>query len=527
MATEYEWDIYRVFREQIEDSLPQLEIDISNLYSQKNAGEAIDNLFRAFHNFKATADYLSLKPLKELSHRAETVLSTLREDKRVVEESIIEWILDIRYQLEAWLEEMNKEITNLQAIPKHLERKMKVTKSYINPADKLRTLSLLYIDDNIDTAKDIIIFLEKILKKVKLSTCSDSKEILKNYDIIITNLGKASYSLLQTANTVCPSTPIISIFRNVDTSTIKKLITLNITHSISGDLTEDKIQRELYFVTKTFFSSRNILFDNKKINSFIKTLKPLSNTIFKISEVCDDDEMSIHDLINVVKQDPIITANILKYATSPLYDSSLVTTIDKAITRLGKRIVKALALSEAYKNIQPIELDAYKINEDIFSKISMTRLSLMLKWYSKVNIADLSLLSSTSLLSNIGQLLISKELNEIGQDDAFIRVAKELGIKFAEESILHTSTPIVSAQILNYWKLSGEIVDIITYNDKPNEAPQNIKSLAVANHIVTSLVDLQCNIAKELPSEIVSLMKENDLDTKPLLKALNSITSLS
>ena len=116
----------------------------------------------------------------------------------------------------------------------------------------------------------------------------------------------------------------------------------------------------------------------------------------------------------------------------------------------------------------------------------------MLKWYSKVNIADLSLLSSTSLLSNIGQLLISKELNEIGQDDAFIRVAKELGIKFAEESILHTSTPIVSAQILNYWKLSGEIVDIITYNDKPNEAPQNIKSLAVANHIVTKIGRASC-----------------------------------
>ncbi|QOY54670.1 HDOD domain-containing protein [Candidatus Sulfurimonas marisnigri] len=524
MSKEYEWDIYEEFKEQLEDKIPQIESAIKNLEDSQNIPYNVNNLFRIFHSFKANSDYLSLIPLKELSHKAETVLGCIREDNEVVSDSIIEWIFEIKDQLERWLEEMNDYKTDLQAIPLHLNKKIKISKSYVSVEDKLKTISLVYIDNNNKRAKKITPFLETLLKSVISFNSEYSKNMIKDCDLIMINLDVDNYKHIKFIQNLYPNIPIIPIFNDVDSNTIEKLLKFNITHSISCKLNKEKLKRELRLIVKTFFNSKNILIDNKKINSFIKTLEPLPNTIFNIIKVCDDDEMSINDLIKVVKLDPIIAANIIKYANSPIYGVIELTTVDKAVTRLGKRTVKALAMNDIHKNLNTINLSSYDIDETVFSKVSMTRLSLILKWYSKVSIGDLSILSSTALLGNIGQLLISKELMDIGKDDEFKKLYNEFNIKFAEESLIQTTTTIISAQILNYWKLPNNIIDVITYSDNPLEAPKEIRKLAIANHIVYKLIDLRGNILDDIPNDILALMKDNDLDSELLYKSLNSVS---
>lgn len=125
-------------------------------------------------------------------------------------------------------------------------------------------------------------------------------------------------------------------------------------------------------------------------------------------QVWDDEEMPIKELIKIVKIDPIISANILKIANSPVYGSVELKTVDQAVSKFGKRSIKALAMSGMHSALGDINLNAYQITEDTFSSITSNRLSLMISWYSEVSISDLCLLSSVALLSNIEQLLISK-----------------------------------------------------------------------------------------------------------------------
>ena len=225
----------------------------------------------------------------------------------------------------------------------------------------------------------------------------------------------------------------------------------------------------------------------------------------------------------VVKTDPIISANILKVANSPIYGSVELKTIDQAVTKFGKRAIKALTMSGVYKSLGSIDLSPYNIDEDIFSTISMRRLSLMLRWYSKISISDLSILSSTALLGNIGQLLISKELIDINEDDKFQELCTAFDIKYAEESILHTTTSSISSQILRYWRLSSDIVDVIEHTDNPKDAPKELKKLCVANHIVSSLIDNKGKIASTISDELLLLMAEFNFDPASLTKALESI----
>jgi len=157
----------------------------------------------------------------------------------------------------------------------------------------------------------------------------------------------------------------------------------------------------------------------------------------------------------------------------------------------------------------------------------MLRLSLMIKWYAKVSIADLSTLSSCAVLGNLGQLLIAKELLELDLDEQFKELCVVFDIKYAEESLLNTTTSYVSSQILKYLKLPQDIVEIVEHSDNHLGASQELQKLALANHIVSSLIDLRGNIADEIPQRVLSLMEKSDLKPEPLNKALLSIKEVN
>ncbi|MEA3227685.1 MAG: hypothetical protein U9P38_01300, partial [Campylobacterota bacterium] len=160
-----------------------------------------------------------------------------------------------------------------------------------------------------------------------------------------------------------------------------------------------------------------------------------------------------------------------------------------------------------------------------FSKIAISKLFLMIKWYSKVSIADLSLLSSTAILSNIGQILIVKELIESDSTPLFKELSELFDFRYTEYLLLNTTTSYVSAQIIRYLNLSADLIEIIEYSDNPKDASPELQKLCVANHIVNSLIDLEGNIAQEVPKDILDLMDKFGLQHITLIKALQNINN--
>ncbi len=523
MNENYDWDIFEVFKEQIEIQLPKLEQQILLLDKKETKTDAVNELFRAFHTYKPNTDYLHLQPFYELVHKVETVLSILREDKSAVSESIIQWLFLVVDQITLWFHEMEDGKNTLSPYPAGLLEKVQVTPSRIKPSQRLKELTLLYVDTQATRAKKISTFLTSLAKICIVKTSiKEAQQFLQteHVDIVIMNLAKENFVLVDYMKNKFPNTSTLAIFDKISSITLKRLLSYGISHTTTNPLSAKALQRELLSIVKTFFSSNTVLIDHKNIAVFIQTLQPLPNTIMQIMQICDDDEIPIKELIKVVKTDPIIAANILNVANSPLYGNVALKTIDQAVTRFGKRVVKALAMNGMKEALGEIHLEAYEMTEETFSKVSMNRLSLMLKWYAKVNIADLNILSSTALLGNIGQLLIAKEIEAKNQKDDFLDKARSVNFKYAEESLLHTTTNIISSQILNYWQLSKDVVDIIAFGDTPEEAPEELRRLAVANHIVYTLVDNQGKIMQVLSDEILLLLANHGFDPKSLEKAL-------
>jgi len=143
--------------------------------------------------------------------------------------------------------------------------------------------------------------------------------------------------------------------------------------------------------------------------------------VIEINDICSDSKSSLHEVATIVKKDPISTATILKRVNSPLYGiMHHITSIDKAVTMLGKATTKAFILENVIKDVFKIDLSAYNITENDFSIVAQKRTSLMIKWYSKVSFSKLNILATSAVISNIGQILISKEILETKQKDKFL-----------------------------------------------------------------------------------------------------------
>ena len=91
MVEDYDWDTYEILKEQLIFQLPKIEFNILNLEHSEHVADALDNLFDIFHSYQTTSKYLNLKPLYQLTLKAETIISSLQSDIKIVQESIVEW----------------------------------------------------------------------------------------------------------------------------------------------------------------------------------------------------------------------------------------------------------------------------------------------------------------------------------------------------------------------------------------------------------------------------------------------------
>jgi len=520
-------EVFNMFKDQFEQQVATLEIMVLKLESVDEYEEVVNELFRLFHSYKATSSYLKLSNLHLLTVKSEAVLGMLLQESGPASYDIVEWLLKVSDQFSIWSDELELGLTTLSDAPENLISEITLTKPETSPAKRMKELTLLYFDTKKERALRILPALEKIIYEVNnVATIEQLKQMKTDPNIIFTNLGKDTFKIIKSLKRKFPDSAIIIAIDSVTQDIKLKLGLHGINHIIANPIKGEALKRELYAVTNSHFSERRILITNKKIRAFINTLQPLPGTLMKIQEICDDPEMSVGDLTKVVKTDPIIMGTILNATNSPIYGLKRISTIDHAVSTFGKRTVKAIALSEMSKYIGDINLDTYQIDAKTFSKVSNLRLSLMIKWFSKVSISDLSILSATAILGNIGQLLISKEIQKLEHVEEFQKILNSDSSQKAEEKILHTTTPYVSSDILAYWKLQPEIVDSIRYSDEPKNAPIELKALCIANHVIYRLIDIDGTIAPRVYDELTILVAEEKLNPEALQNALAFIHTL-
>lgn len=230
----------------------------------------------------------------------------------------------------------------------------------------------------------------------------------------------------------------------------------------------------------------------RSIIESIKSLPPLSKTIIEINRLYSDEGTAINDLVKVIKPDPMIVANLLKSANSPLYSfGQEIRTVSQAITLFGMENTRSIVLGNSVRKLLNVDMKAYGITGEEFADVSAKQAELIFNWYRTIDKKKAEKLYLAGFLQETGTILISSDIIQEDEDMSFrSEIEMSNNIAQVEKTYVDVTSAEVTASVFEHWGFDKEFVDMIKYSDNPESAPESVKEYAIALNIVKTIVPL-------------------------------------
>lgn len=267
---------------------------------------------------------------------------------------------------------------------------------------------------------------------------------------------------------------------------------------------------------------------NEKIYKSIKSLPLLDDTVIRIQQVCNDNKSTLMDLVAIIKRDPMLMANILHSANSPLYGFSReITDINRAVSLFGMATIRGFALYGAVKKSFNIDLSPYGLSGQDFLDIVTAQSILVFDWYNQVNREIIGVLAPTSFLMEIGKIIIAKEIIETGKTSKFKEKLREIStpeqLSDLETEIVGVSNEEVTAKILEQWNLEDDMSNAIFYSNSPETAPKHIKPYSIALKITKNAINIFGILSDENMQNAMNLLSSYGFEPDAFLQASKKV----
>ncbi|MDR0665385.1 MAG: HDOD domain-containing protein [Helicobacteraceae bacterium] len=262
---------------------------------------------------------------------------------------------------------------------------------------------------------------------------------------------------------------------------------------------------------------------NEALYTRVKSLPSLPESVIKVQQICNDPNSSISDLTKIIENDPMLTANILKAANSPLYGfSRAIKTLGQAVSLFGMATVRGFALSGAVKSTMKIDMSPYRITAEQFADLSLLQNALMVRWYSQVSRNMLDILSPASFLAGVGRLIIAQEVVKAGKSEAFANRALINGFAVAETEFVDARYQEVSAAVFSHWLFESELVEAIGGSIDPSAVNEAMRPYAFALQVVQTAVETPSGITAASAETAAKLVSLNGGSSEAFLRAANN-----
>jgi HD-like signal output (HDOD) protein len=463
------------------DLIMKLAIDmpgkLQQMHTPSSYKEGVNTLFRSVHSIKPIASYLDYPEPLKLIQKCETVLNILRTRESLHhQDDLMAWLQRVAEQFETWSDDLLIGSSELSPLDPDILELLQLKQQRRHPKEVLAPRSLLVVSTN-----DVL--LQNIRKGVKpfvktLFTASSFDEAQKAYfdhypDIVLSDFtlddGLTALKLYKKIQNEEDPVPFLTLLAPEQKRYLRKLSIYGL-RGLKKPINLKKLVYELIETAQLYFGEQRIQMHSQSIQKQIDNIQPLPGSLQKVLELCDRENTDIKEIVYAVKDDPILTALVIKEANSPLYNQNA-KSVEKAVSFFGKRIVKALTLSLSTQLLEPIDLKCYATTAEKFKNVSNMRLALAMTWYSKIDIKALATLASAAAISNLGQIIIARELTALNACSTLHTLMHEHPVYDAEEQLLGTTTPEVTADILKHWNFDQITVDTVRYAIRTSGGP--------------------------------------------------------
>ena len=207
---------------------------------------------------------------------------------------------------------------------------------------------------------------------------------------------------------------------------------------------------------------------NDKILKSIDKLPAFPATLHRVSELVGDPDFAIADLVDVIKYDQSITANILRMCNSPYFAIRYeVSSLREAVIYLGREnilhVVYTAGTSRFYKKVKGYYWGATKLWEHSVGVALMSQI-LAKRIYDRED----PRLFTAGLLHDIGKVVLGEFVHDSFQEIMDLVSNQEYSFLEAEKEVIGINHAELGGEIASLWNFPKEIKDAITYHHRPD-----------------------------------------------------------
>jgi HD-like signal output (HDOD) protein len=203
----------------------------------------------------------------------------------------------------------------------------------------------------------------------------------------------------------------------------------------------------------------------EKIIANIDSLPPLSNAAYIIESMYRSgiDNINILRLVKVIESDAMLAANILKMINAPYYGfQNKIASVSQAVSLFGTKRIYGLIMQYAMRENLKADTSIYGFEESQFNDLCQLQSTLLMQWYSRIELRDAQFLSSLALIMESGKLVIAQEVVRSDYCGEFRKAYNECeSIEAYEKSLMDITSYEITALLFKHWKLEPLYIDIL------------------------------------------------------------------
>ncbi len=256
----------------------------------------------------------------------------------------------------------------------------------------------------------------------------------------------------------------------------------------------------------------------------IRSLPPLSKSFGQVNSICSDPNSGVGDLAKVIETDPMLVANLLKIANSPLYSFQReIKSVLQAISLFGMSTTRSLITSISVKKLLSVDMEPYGVTPEEFVHVSALQSMLVMKWYKKVDAKKVDDLFLAALLQDTGKILIADEVvknDEVYQFKSEIQTAVDIAT--VEKMYVEATTAQVTSKIFEHWGFDDKMVNMIKFSDNYEDA-EDLRDYSLALKILKTAVPINAPLSERSLAIAVNILEKEDMDVKLFLDAVEGL----
>jgi putative nucleotidyltransferase with HDIG domain len=231
------------------------------------------------------------------------------------------------------------------------------------------------------------------------------------------------------------------------------------------------------------------LVDRTELLTAATRLEPLPDTVIRLATAVSDPDSSVHDLVEIVRTDPVLAATLLRHANSP-WSGALRPIIDvaSAVLRLGSASVLAVATARAVADRIGHAMPSYGLEAGALWAHAVRTSTVAEVLHGRLARPVPAGVVTAALLHDIGKLVIDDLVAPRGSE-LLAKAASTEGrsVIAVENDVLGTNHAHIGATVAQYWRLPPSIVEGIAGHHDP----------ALADSTVAWVVSLANDVADD------------------------------